>query len=141
MASPTEIPNYPRVEAFLDVVADWIKRYRYAIGLREELQHCGAGEVARAAHDLGLSSDELVELARKGPGAADQLPKLLRALGVNASALARQDPSTMRDLQRLCITCGAKRRCEHELEAGTAAKNFRGYCPNAYTLDTLFVAK
>jgi hypothetical protein len=137
MPSSTETPSYPRVEAVLDVIADWIKRYRYAVGLRDELQHCGASEVARAAHDLGIGPEELVQLARKGPGAADLLPKLLRALGTDPAAFARQDPSTMRDLQRLCIACGAKRRCEHELAAGTAKKNFRDYCPNAYTLDVL----
>ena len=36
MASPAELPSYPRLEAILDVVADWMKRYRYAAGLRAE---------------------------------------------------------------------------------------------------------
>jgi hypothetical protein len=30
----------------------------------------------------------------------------------------------MRDLQRLCIVCGQKRRCQHELARGTAAEHF-----------------
>jgi hypothetical protein len=141
MTSPTERPSYPRIEPILDVIADWVKRYRHAVGLRNELQQCGADEVARVARELGVSTGELAQLASKGPGAADLLPKLLRALGVDSAALARQDPFTMRDLQRLCINCGVKRRCEHELAAGTAPQNFRAYCPNAFTLDELLGAK
>jgi hypothetical protein len=140
MHNPTESPSYPGVEMVLEAIANWVKRYRYAVGLREELRHCGADEIARTAHDLGISPGELVSLARKGPDAADLLPKLLRALGVDPNALAQQDPLTMRDLQRLCITCSAKRRCEHELAAGTAANNYRDFCPNSFTLDALFGA-
>jgi hypothetical protein len=141
MASPTEPPSYPRLEPILDAVASWVSRYRYAVGLRKELQQCGADEVARTARDLGISPRELVRLANRGPAAADLLPKLLRALGVDPATLARQDPLAMRDLQRLCITCGEKRRCEHELAAGTAARHYRSFCPNAFTLDALFKAK
>ncbi len=41
-----------------------------------------------------------------GPYAADQLSKLLHALG--ADSLASSDPVIMRDLQRGCITCAHK---------------------------------
>jgi transcriptional regulator with XRE-family HTH domain len=125
----------------LGAIANWVKKYRYASGLRDELARCGSDEVARAAHDLGVSPRELVHLASKGPHAADLLQKLLNALGVDPKALAFEDPATMRDLQRLCITCGHKNQCEHELAAGTAAQNYKSFCPNAYTLDVLCKAK
>jgi pyrroloquinoline quinone (PQQ) biosynthesis protein C len=105
------------------------------------LARCGPEEVARAANDLGVSPGELVRLASKGPHAADQLAKLLLALGVDPKKLASEDPAMMRDLQRLCITCGHKQRCEHELAAGTAAKHYRNYCPNAISLAALFASK
>ena len=136
-----EQPTYPFVEAIIDIIADWVKRYRYAAGLRGELARCGPEEVARAASELGLSSDELVRLARKGPHAADQLKKLLLALGVDRKKLASRDPGMMRDLQRVCITCGCKPRCERELAAGTAAQHYRNYCPNAISLAALFASK
>jgi Family of unknown function (DUF6455) len=110
----------------------------YAAGVREELVRCGAQEVARTAHELGIGARDL---ASKGPHTADLLKKLLVALGADPKQLASQDPIAMRDLQRLCITCGAKRRCEHELATGTAAKNYERYCPNAYTIDALLNAK
>ena len=138
MVAPTDDPTgYPPVEMVLSTIAGWVKKYRHAMGLRAELARCDSDEVARTAHDLGLSAGELVRLAGKGPHAADLLLKLLSALGVNPKALALEDPATMRDLQRLCITCGQKGRCQHELAAGTAAENYREFCPNAFTLDAL----
>ena len=128
---------YPTLEPVLGAIANWVKKYRDAVGLRDELAHCGSDEVARTARDLGISPRELVRLAGKGPHAADLLLKLLSALGVDPKALAFEDPATMRDLQRLCITCGHKNQCEHELAAGTAAENYKSFCPNAYTLDAL----
>ena len=121
----------------LETIAGWVRSLRHAAGLRAELAHCDAEEVARTARDLGLSSRELVRLAEKGPHAADQLLKLMSALGVDPKALSFDDPATMRDLQRLCITCAHKGRCEHELAAGTAAGSYHEFCPNAFTLDAL----
>jgi len=44
----------------------------------------------------------------------------------------------MRGLQRICITCGHKGQCQHDLAKGTAANQYHDYCPNALSLDTLF---
>ncbi len=133
--------QYPFVEAIIDILANRVKKYRYAAGLRYDLARCGPEEVARVARDLGVSPDELVRLGSKGPHAADQLKKLLLALGVYPKELASEDPAMMRDLQRICTTCGCKQRCEHELAAGTAAKHYPNYCPNAVSLDALFASK
>lgn len=131
-------PAYLSVEPILNAIADWIKRYRYAIGLRGELADCGPEEVKSMARDIGVSPDQLRELASKGPNAANLLQKMLLALHVDPKALADIDPRTMHDLQRLCITCSHKKQCKHELAAGTAATTFREFCPNAITLDALF---
>ena len=38
MASATrEQPNHPTLEPILGAIADWVKKYRYAAGLRNEL--------------------------------------------------------------------------------------------------------
>jgi hypothetical protein len=142
MADPFhEQAGYQGVEPILDAIANWVKRYRYHTGLRHDLAACGPEEVARAAQDLGVSPGELVRLAEKGPDAADELPRLLRALGVDPGKLASKDPIVMRDLQRLCISCTDKSRCRHELAAGTAASHYHEFCPNAVTLDALFDGK
>lgn len=128
---------HSHLEFVLQGIANWVQKYRDAVGWREELNRCGPEEVARVAHDLGMSTEELVSIARQGPHAADQLPKLLRALGVDPDKLASEDPTTMRSLTRFCIVCAHKGQCEHELAAGTAAENYHSYCPNAIVLDSL----
>jgi hypothetical protein len=103
--------------------------------------NCGAEEVAAIAGDIGLSTQELEFIASKGPHAADELPKLLRALGVDPQKLASRRGTTLRDLQRICITCGHKAQCQHELTAGTAAAHYHDYCPNAISIEELFRSK
>jgi hypothetical protein len=121
-----------------DAIAEWIKTYRAAIGQRNELANCTPEVVASIARDVGVTPSELSFFTAKGPHAADELPRLLRALGVDPDKLASVDRSRMRDLQRICITCGHKGQCQHELAAGTAARHYREYCPNAISLDALF---
>jgi Family of unknown function (DUF6455) len=137
MANPT-VPEeaFPRIEAVLNAVARWVKLYRVASGARNELAACPPEEVERIAKDLGISRGEV---AAKGPGSADMLQKMLRALGVDPRTPALQEPGVLSDLQRLCVTCGHKAECADDIAAGTAAQNFHRYCPNAYTLETLFV--
>ena len=131
-------PDYPLVERVLGAIADCVNKYRNAFGVQNQLGLCGPDEVMLMAKDLGVTPGQFRELAGKGPDAADQLQKMLVALHVDPKKLAHADPITMRDLQRLCITCSNKKRCEHELANGTAADHFREFCPNAVTLDTLF---
>ena len=122
----------------LDAIATWVRNYREAIGLRNEMANCTPEEVAAIARDMGLTSEELLSVTAKGPQAANELPRLLRALGVDPDKLASQDPGMMRGLQRICITCGHKGQCRHDLAKGTAASHYRDYCPNAISLDALF---
>ena len=129
------------VAPILDAIANWVKKYRQAVGLRGDLANCGADEVALIARDIGVSPEELRFAASKGPHAADELPKLLRALGVDPQKLASDDPAIMRSLERICISCGHKNQCQHDLAAGTAASYYRDYCPNAMSLDELFHSK
>ena len=133
--------HYPTVEFVLHAIAGWVNKYRQMDGPRDQLEHCSQEEVMQIAKDLGLSVSDLRGLAAKGPKAAETLQKMLLALSVDASKLAQADPAVMRDLQRLCIVCGQKGRCQHELARGTAAKHFREFCPNAYTLDAVLKSK
>lgn len=130
--------NFPTVELVLSSIADWVSRYRDAIGHPNELRYCSPEAVSQIAKDLGVSAAELRDLASKGPHAADLLQKMLVALDVDPKIIAEKDPLVMRDLQRLCINCADKKLCIRELEKGTAAAHFHAFCPNAFTLDALF---
>ena len=134
-------PEFRQPMSPFKAIADWVKRYREAIGVRSELANCGTEEVASLARDIGVSVEELNFAVRKGPHAADELARLLRALGVNPQKLPRQDPVAMRNLERVCIACSSKGECRHQLAAGTAAANYKSFCPNALTLDEVFNSK
>ncbi len=136
-----ELSHTPLVQAVFNGIADWVSKYRSNFGLENQFGLCAPDEVMRVARELGLSAGELQELARKGPNAAELVLKMLVALQVDPKALENTDPQVMQDLQRLCTTCGAKKRCEHELADGTAGDRFRDFCPNAFTLDALLDRK
>ena len=106
-----------------------------------QLGQCGSDDVLReVAKDLGLTPSQLRGFASKKTGAADQWQKMLCALDVDPKALADTEALIMRELQRVCITCSDKKRCKHELANGKAAEHFREFCPNALTLDTLWIS-
>jgi Family of unknown function (DUF6455) len=124
-----------------DAIANWIKDYREVIGQRNELANLTPEVVASIARDIGMSSEELSFFATRGQHAADELPKLLQALGVDLEKLKSIDPVKMRDLQRICLTCGHKGQCRHDLASGTAASRYQEYCPNAVSLDAILKSK
>ena len=130
-------PTYPRIEPVLSAVAQWVRKHRSAANLRDELAECAPADVARMACEIGISPRELDLVARRGPGAADLLQKLLVALHVDPETPALKDPAVMHDLQRLCITCSHKKQCQHDLAVGTAAQEYQKYCPNAFTLEAI----
>ena len=136
MSDPSS--EHSSIGSLFGAIADWVTRYRRAVGVRNELANCGAEEVAAIDRDIGVSAQELEFIASKGPNAAAELPKLLRALGVDPQKLPSDRRTTIRDLQRLCITCGHKAQCRHELASGAAAKHYRDFCPNAMSIDDLF---
>jgi hypothetical protein len=123
----------------IGAVANWVTKYRRGLEAENEFKHCSPGDVKRTANDLGISSGELIAIAGKGPGSAELLQKLLVALGIDPKEIANYDPATMQDLRRLCVSCGNKDECRQNLDAGTATAHFHAFCPNAFTIDALFM--
>jgi hypothetical protein len=104
---------------------------------RNALANCLSRDLSGIASELGMSSSELLALSAKTPSAADEVQKVLVAIGIDPNHLSRNDPLVMRDLQRLCTTCTFKKKCNSDLINGKAAQNYRDYCPNAFTIDAL----
>ncbi len=113
----------------------WWRNFRATrIGLGDL---AGAGsEAQNIARDVGLSTTELYALAREHPDAADQLQQRLAALHLDPDALAPNE-AVLRDLERTCSLCGAKRRCERDLARSPDDPVWQTYCPNADTLQAL----
>jgi hypothetical protein len=137
----TPHPDNDSLQQVLNSVAQWITRYREARRAQSQLKNCSAVEVEAMARELKMSPSELMALSKKGPNSADQLQKLLIALGVDPQVLSYTDPAIVRDLQRVCTTCGHKRQCDLDLVSGKLTEKFHDYCPNAFTLDALLEAR
>lgn len=125
------------LERLTHTFSEWL-RHRRELG---EMRHLDAAEFDRIASDLRLSPADLDELVRHGPHAADELPKLLKALGIDQTDLARVEPIVLRDMERVCALCGHKRECDHDLAGGTSSDHYREYCPNAQTIGELSAEK
>jgi uncharacterized protein YjiS (DUF1127 family) len=124
---------FPVVATLIDTFSDWLKHRREL----NELRQLDSSEFDRIASDLRVSPDDLNELVRQGPHAADELPKLLGILGIDQEALARTQPLVLRDMERVCSLCHHKGECDRDLAAGISAEHYQGYCPNAGTIDVL----
>jgi transcriptional regulator with XRE-family HTH domain len=124
---------YPVVEMLMNIFGDWLKHRREL----NELRQLNTFEFDRIASELRVSSTDLNELVRQGPHAADELPKLLKVLGIDEQALARTQPLVLRDMERVCALCANKGECDRDLAAGTSAEHYDGYCLNAPTIGAL----
>jgi hypothetical protein len=125
------------VERLTHTFSEWLKHRREL----SEMQHLNAAEFDRIASDLRLSPADLDELVRHGPHAADELPKLLKALGISGEDLARVEPMVLHDMERVCALCGQKRECDRDLAQGTSAEHYREYCLNAPTIEEFGLRK
>jgi len=128
-----QIKPYPVVDYLINKFGDWLN-HRRELG---EIRQLDRTDFDRIAGDLRILSNDLDQLVRQGPHAADELPKMLKALGIDEGDLARTEPLVLRDMERVCAVCQHKRQCDHDLAAGTAAAQYEDYCANAPTIDQL----
>jgi hypothetical protein len=127
----TQVKTYPIVESTINLFGNWLKHRREI----RELRELNNGDFARIAHELCVTPSELDMLVRHGLHASDELPKLLKALGIDEATLSRTQPLLHRDMVRVCASCQQKARCDHDLDAGTSAQHYEEYCPNAPTIN------
>ena len=128
------ITQYPFVAWVIDGVADFIGRQRRRFTASRELDALTPAEMSSIARDLKLSRSSLRELAAQEKGEPHLLVRMLRSLH------KKMPPSgdvLTRDMQAVCSLCGSKGRCNRELATGTAAANYRKFCPNTFNLDLL----
>ena len=129
----TQLKHYPIVESAINMFGDWLQHQREM----REMRDMNSGDFARIARDLCVSPAELDAVVRQGPHASDELPRLLKVLGIDEATLSRTQPVLQRDMLRVCAACKQKALCNHDLESGTLAQRYDEYCPNAPAIDEL----
>jgi hypothetical protein len=127
------IKSYPLVDKVVDIFSDWLKHRREI----REMRELDASEFTRIAHELCVTPGDLDTFVRQGPHATYELPKLLKALGIDEKALARSQPLVLRDMERVCTSCVQKAQCDQDLDAGTSDQHYETYCLNVSTIDAL----
>src|SRR5215471_12665290 len=117
-------------------------RWRRVLNQRRsmaELAACPPNELHRIGQDLGLSEGDLRFLACGHSGPSELMPKRLQELGLDPAYLRYARTATYRDMERVCGTCRAWRRCARDLAKGDVQAGMRSYCFNAPTIDALTV--
>jgi hypothetical protein len=62
-------------------------------------------------------------------------------LGLDPGYVKMARTSAYRDLERVCASCKAWRRCARDLARGDVQAGMRTYCLNAPTLDALLIER
>ena len=104
-----------------------------------ELAACPPDELHRIAQDVGLSDRDLRSLTCSRPGPSELMPKRLQELGLDPAFVKYARRATYRDMERVCSTCKAWRRCERDLAKGDVQAGMGSYCLNAPTIDALTI--
>jgi hypothetical protein len=115
----------------LQVFLHWLRHSQSSFGI------CSDEDVERMADDVGVSTAELRQLASKGAESADLLQDRMGALYLVQGEVARREPATFQDLQRVCTMCDCHHRCARDLERDPLNADWEDYCPNATTLKAL----
>lgn len=129
----TQTKTYPIVENAINLFNDWLRHRREM----RELRDMNSNDLAQIARDLCVSTADLDAFVRQGPHASDELPQLLKSLGIDEATLARTPLVLQRDMMRVCAACQQKARCNNDLNAGTLAQHYEEYCPNAPAIGEL----
>jgi len=81
-----------------------------------------------------------VVVADFGGGAFDLLLMRMEKLQLEPDEVTRIEASVFSDLAEACAHCESKERCEQDLadaSAGSVARDWKNFCPNAATLSAL----
>ena len=98
------------------------------------------GWLRRNGRDSDLSGHDL-ESCGSQPRQRQLMPERLEHLGLDAAYVKLFHASTYQELQRVCASCGAWRRCSQDLARGDVQVGMGSYCMNAPTIDVLLVGR
>jgi hypothetical protein len=101
----------PIVDKVVDIFGNWLQQRREI----RELHELDSGEFAKIARELSVAPTDLDTFVHRGPHAADELPKLLTALGIDKDVLSQTQPLVLRDMARVCASCQQKHRWDRNL--------------------------
>ncbi len=124
------MPDHNAVEALLNRLRDWWQA-------RNELASMDQNELRRIAGDLSMTPEELEHLVGRGADGAELLYERMHALGLSRADVESAARGLMFELERTCARCNGKDICDKDLEMRPEDPGWKGYCPNAISLESL----
>ena len=118
------------------LIEGW-RRHRRVQQDRAFLRNAEAFDIERLAADIGMGVDELAEIIARGESAPALSARMMAAHGFDRGDVAARSPASLREVSSMCSRCDHKRRCEVELNAGTAVAHADAFCPNAQLMQML----
>jgi hypothetical protein len=119
----------------VDHVVSWAKKFARRFGQSNELQKLDPDEISRIARDFGISVSELLTLAKCDADVQELLKQRLVQMGLSQELVLNKHPSEFGDLNRVCASCGSKKRCANDFLQHKSGHS--EYCPNTSTLEAL----
>lgn len=113
-----------------------LNRAKSAVSRWWALNRIDPREIEIVAHDLNLSSAELVALMFRPPESLVSLDARLAYEGLSAESLAASHPAELRDLRQVCSRCSSRARCARDIRHKRMATPSK-YCPNEPLLRSL----
>lgn len=127
----------PTVRSPLSRVVETVRRLRDSLELALELRRRDPETARRILEERGLIDGPNWRVPAHARVAVRLLSRLMRSLGLDPERVAVAEPQVMRTMQRACIACGARSRCEQAFERGQSRSTYQDFCPNAARLDAL----
>ena len=125
-------PVRDKPRSLLQTIGQWVRARSDQAG--RDLMALSDREAEHISEDLGISTAELYRLARSDAKDADLVLARMAALDLDCTEVARREPGTMHDLQRLCTLCSRRKRCASDLARTPIDPRWKDYCPNVATL-------
>ena len=115
-------------------VQSWLRNRK----ARAELYGYADSELGPILRDVGLTRHDLEALTScRHAGPSNLMPRRLERLGLDPAYVRLFHTSTYRDLERVCASCKAWRRCARDLARQDVQSGMGSYCLNAATIDAL----
>ncbi|GEO87461.1 MULTISPECIES: DUF6455 family protein [Alphaproteobacteria] len=118
-------------------VLDWFSKGWESSAEADMIAALDEGTIRSIAHDCGISPDQLIELAKAGPHAADEMIQMMKTLNIDPVEVELRLRNQFRDMQITCAHCASKGECRKDLGTGAAGEAFVHYCGNAEELNAL----
>lgn len=125
------------IRALVNRAEAFARDRRGRMAVLREVDALSADERTELLEESGMSYREFATAMRTPFISEDLNARALQAVGTDPAEFRSQHVEWSRHMQRLCMTCVARSRCRHDLDADVFGRQYRHYCPNSESLSEI----